>query len=100
MHSLGAGVFRLLAGLRQTEFFFLALLPPIMFEAGFSLQVKPFFRNIGAIAAMAFAGTVVSTAIVGLVMCAHKRLAYISTGAGLRPFFSFNCRQHDAVSRE
>lgn len=25
----------------QSEFFFLALLPPIMFEAGFSLQVKP-----------------------------------------------------------
>lgn len=25
----------------QSEFFFLGLLPPIMFEAGFSLQVKP-----------------------------------------------------------
>jgi hypothetical protein len=68
----------------QTEFFFLALLPPIMFEAGFSLQVKPFFRNIGAIAAMAFAGTVVSTAIVGLVMCAHDVLLP-STGAGRTP---------------
>ena len=52
----------------QTEFFFLALLPPIMFEAGFSLQVKPFFRNIGAIVAMAFVGTCVSTALVGLIM--------------------------------
>ena len=54
----------------QTEFFFLALLPPIMFEAGFSLQVKPFFRNIGAIVALAFVGTVVSTGLVGLIMCA------------------------------
>ena len=54
----------------QTEFFFLALLPPIMFEAGFSLQVKPFFRNIGAIVALAFIGTVVSTGIVGFIMCA------------------------------
>jgi hypothetical protein len=30
-----------LCGAMQTKFFFIALLPPIMFEAGFSLQVKP-----------------------------------------------------------
>ena len=52
----------------QTDFFFIALLPPIMFEAGFSLQVKPFFRNIGAISALAFAGTLISASVVGLVM--------------------------------
>ena len=52
----------------QTDFFFIALLPPIMFEAGFSLQVKPFFRNIGAICMFAFTGTIVSTFVIGGLM--------------------------------
>ena len=30
------------------EFFFLAVLPPIIFEAGLSMDVEGFFRNIGA----------------------------------------------------
>ena len=52
----------------QKEFFFLFLLPPIIFEAGYGMQVRPFFRNFGAICMFAFVGTAVSTFVVGLLM--------------------------------
>eukprot|EP01025_Chloroclados_australasicus_P047391 TRINITY_DN5297_c0_g1_i3.p1 TRINITY_DN5297_c0_g1~~TRINITY_DN5297_c0_g1_i3.p1 ORF type:complete len:609 (+),score=59.03 TRINITY_DN5297_c0_g1_i3:263-2089(+) len=54
----------------KVELFFIALLPPIIFEAGFSLRGKPFFRNIGAVCMYAFVGTTVSTFAIGLTMWA------------------------------
>ena len=49
----------------QPEVFFFFLLPPIMFEAGYSLDRKGFVANIGAIILYAFFGTIVSTFTVG-----------------------------------
>ena len=39
------------------QFFFLFLLPPIIFESAISMDPGPFFRNFGAISYFAFAGT-------------------------------------------
>lgn len=50
------------------EFFFYGLLPPIIFEAGYSLETKPFVRNLGAICAYAFVGTFISTVLIGATM--------------------------------
>ena len=48
----------------DTEFFFLLLLPPIIFEAGYNMQRRKFFSNIGAICMYAFVGTSVSTVLI------------------------------------
>mmetsp|Transcript_18043 Transcript_18043/g.43691 ORF Transcript_18043/g.43691 Transcript_18043/m.43691 type:complete len:730 (-) Transcript_18043:80-2269(-) len=49
------------------EVFFFFLLPPIIFEAGYSLDRKGFFDNIGAITLYAFGGTIISTFVVGYI---------------------------------
>jgi sodium/hydrogen exchanger 8 len=47
------------------EFFMTFLLPPIIFEAGFNMNVKKFFANLGPTMFFAFAGTFLSTFVVG-----------------------------------
>lgn len=52
----------------QEHIFFLILLPPIIFEAGYNMKRRYFFRNIGAICMFAFAGTFISTFVVGFLV--------------------------------
>ena len=40
--------------------FMLLLLPPIIFESGYNMQKKPFFRNVGTIAVYSFLGTFIA----------------------------------------
>lgn len=47
------------------EFFFLFLLPPIIFQSGFSLSPKPFFSNFGAIVTFAILGTFIASVVTG-----------------------------------
>jgi len=54
------------AVLFNSDIFFFLLLPPIIFESGFSLSKKHFFRNFGTIILFAVLGTLVSSFIIGL----------------------------------
>jgi sodium/hydrogen exchanger 8 len=49
----------------EPELFFFLLLPPIIFEAGYSLEKKSFFANFWSIALYAVFGTIISTFIIG-----------------------------------
>nr|ASM90207.1 Na+/H+ exchanger 6 [Sesuvium portulacastrum] len=50
------------------EFFFLFLLPPIIFQSGFILAPKPFFSNFGAIVTFALLGTFMASVLTGLLV--------------------------------
>lgn len=66
----------------DTEFFFLFLLPPIIFESGYGLNAEPFFRNLGKILYFAFVGTLVGVGVFGVGMYAAGQI-------GLSHPFSF-----------
>eukprot|EP01051_Picozoa_sp_SAG22_P015587 SAG22_NODE_2057_length_3067_cov_2.004043_2_plen_373_part_00 len=66
----------------DTNLFFLLLLPPIIFEAGYNMQRRKFFANIGAICCYAFIGTAVSAVIIaGFVYYAGKLGSFFAATA-------------------
>ncbi|KAH7731970.1 sodium/hydrogen exchanger 3 family protein [Aphelenchoides avenae] len=60
------------------DLFFLVLLPPIVLDAGYSLQVKEFYQNIGTILTYAVAGTIINTVGIGLTLCLFR--SFFSSG--------------------
>lgn len=49
----------------EPQLFFFLLLPPIIFEAGYSLKKRDFFQNIWTISLFAVIGTIISTFFIG-----------------------------------
>ena len=49
----------------NADFFYYFLLPPIIFDAGYSLKRRDFFSNIGSILMYAVFGTMISTCVIG-----------------------------------
>jgi NhaP-type Na+/H+ or K+/H+ antiporter len=50
--------------------FMILLLPPIIFEGGYNMQKRPFFKNIGSVLAYSFLGTFVAILISSLLFYA------------------------------
>lgn len=71
------------------EFFFLVLLPPIIFESGYNMQKGHFFYNFSSIAVYALAGTTISMFVIALLLwlisAVFKWTKY--TMSGLDAFF-------------
>ena len=66
------------------EFFMTWLLPPIIFEAGYNMNVSAFLANIGPTMFFAFVGTFASTFIVGGIVWYAARWAPLPTGCSPR----------------
>ncbi|RLN69306.1 hypothetical protein BBJ28_00004012 [Nothophytophthora sp. Chile5] len=75
--GLGVGLFMIMGGKHaalhthlnlDNNLFFNVLLPPIIYEAGFSIKCQVFFRNFPAIMSTAVLGTVISTTVTGSVL--------------------------------
>ena len=62
----------------QPEIFFFLLLPPIIFEAGYTLNKKGFFSNFSTIALYAVVGTLISTGVVGGLSYAAAKAGWVS----------------------
>ncbi len=43
------------------------LLPPIIFESGYNMQTKPFFKNIGSVLSYSFIGTFIAIILSSLL---------------------------------
>ena len=56
----------------DADTFFLFLLPPIIFEAGYFMRNRPFFDNIGTILLFAIANTLFNTFTIGLTLWAFS----------------------------
>ncbi|KAJ3127920.1 hypothetical protein HK098_005561 [Nowakowskiella sp. JEL0407] len=58
----------------SSKFFYMFLLPPIIFEGGFTLHRAAFFRNITSILALAFFGALYSTMVTSILMYFFSKL--------------------------
>jgi len=69
----------------EPQMFFFLLLPPIIFEAGYSLRKKDFFANFWTVSLYAVFGTIISTFIIGYLVYAVglTGMAHIDTSSPL-----------------
>ena len=62
----------------SSNFFYMVLLPPIIFESGFTIQRVTFVRNLVPILALALFGAMYSAIVTSLVVYGSSRLIYPS----------------------
>lgn len=66
----------------KTSIFFYALLPPIIFDAGYNMKRTNFFKNISSILLYAIFGTIISTFVVGFGLYWLANLGAVNIDAG------------------
>lgn len=69
------------------ELFQLLFLPPIIFDAGFSLRKKGFLRNVYTISIYAIVGTLISTVITGLLTFSFLQMVDNQGASSSQTFF-------------
>ncbi|KAK3557281.1 hypothetical protein QTP70_026270 [Hemibagrus guttatus] len=78
------------------EVFFNILLPPIIFDAGYSLKKRHFFRNLGSIITYAFLGTAISCFVIGNLMYGVVKLMQV-VGQLTDKFYYTDCLFFGAI---
>ena len=83
------GVLFVLSGAQETigmatsssvhDLIFYGLLPPIIFEAGYTLRKRGFLDNLGAILTLALLGTLVTALVTGGFVLAFSRLDVLAS---------------------
>jgi NhaP-type Na+/H+ or K+/H+ antiporter len=73
----------------EPKTYFLLLLPPIMFQVGFSMNSQTFFRNIMTINAYAIGATFMSSFIFGVVL--YYSLGFTSLSIKFMDCFQLGC---------
>ena len=74
----------------EPEILYYVLLPPIIFEAGYSLQKRHFFENFGTILFLAIFGTFVATFVTAFIM-------YAGALAGIVPHLDTSKGMYDSL---
>eukprot|EP00742_Colponemidia_sp_Colp-10_P000553 GILJ01000603.1.p1 GENE.GILJ01000603.1~~GILJ01000603.1.p1 ORF type:complete len:564 (+),score=99.37 GILJ01000603.1:42-1694(+) len=68
------------------DIFLIMLLPPIIFDSGYGMQRKVFYKNFGGILVYAFLGTLVSTLLVGLLTWAVGQIGFAKGFTAIESF--------------
>lgn len=63
---------------RESDIFFLYLLPPIVLDAGYFMPAQPFFENIGTILLYVIVGTMWNAFGIGLSLCGICQVKYFN----------------------
>lgn len=69
--------------------FLILLLPPIIFESGYNMKKKPFFKNLGSLMLYSFLGTFIAIFTTGLLMFALSLTPLTNVRFTLKESFAF-----------
>ena len=72
-----------------SQIFLILLLPPIIFESGYNMKKKPFFKNIGTVMLFSFLGTFIALITSSLLFMLAGLVPFLSPSFTWKESFAF-----------